>query len=69
MPERTTIEVSGMACDGCEQNVENALSDLAGVRRVEADHEAGTVEVAAEDDVAEDDLAAVVHDAGYEVAG
>jgi copper chaperone CopZ len=67
MVERRTIEVTGMTCDGCEQNVENALRNLGGVHRVEADHEAGTVEIAAEDDVDDGDLGAAIHDAGYDV--
>lgn len=65
--ERTTVDVDGMACDGCERNVESALSNLAGVSRVEADHEAGTVEVVREDDVGDDELAASVEEAGYDV--
>lgn len=67
MPERRTIEVEGMACTGCEGNVESALTTVEGVRRVEADHEAGTVEVVVDDDVTDDDVDAAVHDAGYEV--
>lgn len=67
MPQRRTIDVSGMSCNGCENNVENALKNLDGVRRVEADHEAGTVEVVAEDEVSDDALGEAVHGAGYEV--
>lgn len=67
MTHRRTIEVSGMSCDGCERNVESALNNVTSVRRVEADHEAGTVEVVVEDDVGDDDLGNAIHDAGYEV--
>ena len=67
MARRKTIEVSGMSCNGCERNVENALKDISGVHRVEANHEAGAVEVAVEDDVDDDDLGTAIHDAGYEV--
>ncbi|USZ78491.1 cation transporter (plasmid) [Halorussus vallis] len=35
--ERKTIAVTGMSCNGCEQNVENALKTIEGVTRVEAD--------------------------------
>ena len=68
MPQRKTIEVSGMSCDGCERNVENSLKSIDGVRRVEANHETGTVEVALEDGVDTDRLSTAIHDAGYEVA-
>ena len=65
--ERKTISVTGMSCNGCEQNVENSLTTLDGVNRVEADHEAETVEVVADDDVSEDDIADAVRSAGYEL--
>ncbi|MFB6119393.1 heavy-metal-associated domain-containing protein [Halosegnis sp.] len=66
--QRTTISVSGMACDGCEQNVETAVETLDGVNRVEADHTADTVEVVRADDVADDDLHAAIERAGYDVS-
>lgn len=62
---RRTIEVSGMSCNGCETNVENALESVSGVRRVEADHEGATVEVVV--NVSDEDLGDAVHGAGYEV--
>jgi copper chaperone len=65
--ERKTISVTGMSCDGCEQNVTNALKNLDDVNRVEADHEADTVEVVADDSVTDDDIHAAIEQAGYEV--
>lgn len=67
MARRQTLQVSGMACAGCEQTIESALGNVTGVRRIDADHEAGTVEVVLGDDVDDDDLRTAVHDAGYEV--
>lgn len=67
MTQRRTINVSGMSCNGCEKNVENALKNVGGVRRVEANHEGGTVEVVTEDDVSDDDIGNAIHQAGYEV--
>lgn len=69
MVERRTIQVDGMSCGGCEDAVENALRTLDGVHRVDANHEAGTVEVATESDVSDDDLGTTIHDAGYGVIG
>ena len=65
--ERKTLSVAGMSCNGCEQNVTNALTTLDGVNRVEADHEDDTVEVVADDSVSDDDIRAAVERAGYEV--
>ncbi|MFB6281576.1 MAG: heavy-metal-associated domain-containing protein [Haloferacaceae archaeon] len=66
--ERRTIPVTGMSCDGCERNVENALRTVDGVTRVDADHEADTVEVVADDGVADGDVEAAIESAGYDVA-
>ena len=64
--KRDTIPVSGMSCNGCEQNLENALRKLDGVTRVEADHEADTVEVVV-DDVGDAEVHDVIERAGYDV--
>lgn len=66
--KRETIAVTGMSCNGCEQNVESALESIDGVNRVEANHEGDTVEVAVEDDVADEDIHAAIQQAGYDVA-
>lgn len=66
--ERKSISVTGMSCNGCEQNVENTLQTIEGVSRVDADHGTNTVELVAEDDVAEDDIEAAIENAGYDVA-
>jgi len=67
--ERKTLAVTGMSCNGCEQNVESALQSLDGVSRVEADHEADTVGVVVDDAVTDDDLTTAIEGAGYDVAG
>jgi len=61
----TTLAVSGMSCTGCESNVESAVSELAGVQAVDADHEAGTVTV--EGDVDQGAVESAIEDSGYEV--
>jgi copper chaperone len=65
--ERQTISVTGMSCNGCEQNVEIALRNLDGVSRVDADHEADTVDVVLEDEVSDDDVNAAIEQAGYDI--
>jgi copper chaperone CopZ len=44
MTDTKLFHVEGMDCTGCESNIRFALSTLAGVERVEADHRAKTVE-------------------------
>lgn len=65
---RTTLSVDGMACDGCESAVVDALTAIDGVSSVEADHEADEVAVEYDEDaVSVDDLGAAIDEAGYAV--
>ena len=66
--ERKTLSVTGMSCNGCEQNVENALQSLDGVSRVKADHQDDTVDIVVDDGVSDNNLTAAVEGAGYDVA-
>ncbi|SEH15088.1 copper chaperone [Natronorubrum sediminis] len=63
-----TITVTGMSCEGCEQNVEDALQALDGVAQVSADHEAESVELDTEGGVEDEEIHAAIEDAGYDVA-
>ena len=66
--ERKTLSVTGISCNGCEQNVENALQSLDSVNRVEADHQDDTVDIVVDDSVSDTDLTTVIEEAGYDVA-
>lgn len=65
--EKLDLKVKGMSCTGCEQTVTNAVKQVEGVRRVEADHEASSVEVTAEDSH-EDEIRQAIHKAGFDVS-
>ncbi|AFZ73996.1 heavy-metal-associated domain-containing protein [Natronobacterium gregoryi] len=67
--EQTTLEVDGMACDGCEESVVDALEALSGVSSVTADHESGEVRVEHDEEtVDEGTISGTIEDAGYEPA-
>lgn len=59
-----TIDVDGMACDGCEETVTDALAAIDGVESASANHETGTATV--EGDVDVDALVDAVVEAGYD---
>lgn len=61
-----TITVEGMSCEGCEQNVEDALEDVSGVTDATADRESETATV--EGDADTDRLVSAVDEAGYEAS-
>lgn len=43
--EEKTFEVSGIHCEGCEQRIARALSQMPGVRKVSASHNAQEIGV------------------------
>ena len=45
MSESLQLTVTGMTCGGCENAVKRAVSKLAGVEAVSADHHANLVDV------------------------
>ena len=59
----TTISVEGMSCGHCEQTVEEALCDVAGVTDADADRESERVTVEGDAEVSA--LLTAVEDAGY----
>lgn len=65
--EKLDFSVEGMSCTGCEQTVTNAVKQVEGVRRVEADHETGNVEVTVESGD-EAGIRQAIHDAGFDVS-
>lgn len=58
-----TITVEGMTCGGCEQNVEEALTDVSGVESASVDRNANSASVEGDADTAT--LVQAVEDAGY----
>jgi len=62
-----TLTVTGMACGGCEDTVEEELLELDGVTGVAADHESDTVEVTMSDSVTNEELTNAIQSAGFEL--
>lgn len=61
------IKVDGMVCGGCENRVKNAVSTIAGVEAVKANHNDGSVVVTAKDDVLEQAIKDKIEDIGFTV--
>ncbi|MCH7659450.1 MAG: heavy-metal-associated domain-containing protein [Euryarchaeota archaeon] len=59
--------MSGMSCEGCEQNVVDSLEELGGVNGASADNETGVVRI--EGEASDEKLRAAIEEAGYEVNG
>ena len=41
--KETIIKVRGMACEGCEKRIQNALKNMEGIENEVANHKEGTV--------------------------
>ena len=63
--KETIIKVEGMMCTGCENRIQNAVSEIKGVESVKADHEKGIVEVKGTADIKE--VKEAIEDLGFEV--
>ncbi|NHN41168.1 heavy-metal-associated domain-containing protein [Halorubellus sp. JP-L1] len=62
----TTITVTGMSCEHCEETVADALADVEGVASVDVDREAESATV--DGDADPNALVAAVEDAGYDAS-
>lgn len=57
-----------MSCTGCENNIRFALSSLAGIEHVHADHQAARVEVVYDPaQIDETAVSSAIEDMGYRV--
>jgi copper chaperone len=65
--EQTTLEVTGMACGGCEENVTETLEAFDGVASVTANHEADEVRVEHDESTTVGSIRGAIENAGYEV--
>ena len=61
------LKVEGMVCGGCENRVQNAVSTIAGVEAVKANHNDGSVIVTAKEDVLEQTIMDKIEDIGFTV--
>ena len=66
MTESRVLRVPDMSCGHCESSVQEALGELDGVERANADHTKGEVELTYDaSKVTEEDLREAIDEAGY----
>ena len=69
MSETTSAyHVTGMTCGHCVQAITTEIGALPGVEEVHVDLSSGSVVVASLQPLVESDVAAAVHEAGYQLA-
>ncbi|MDR2493062.1 MAG: cation transporter [Coriobacteriales bacterium] len=66
--EKLTLRVEGMACEHCENALQDAVRKLPGIKKVKANRRKCVVEVVYDDALTEPDaIAQTVADTGFEV--
>lgn len=65
--EKTTIKVKGMVCTGCENRVKNALNEIEGIKKVDANFKTGEVKVEHDHEVSKEKIEDTILDIGFEV--
>ncbi|MFO8028761.1 MAG: heavy metal-associated domain-containing protein [Cyclonatronaceae bacterium] len=67
MEKKEIFRIEGMKCSGCSEAVQSALRQSDGVSEAKVSHEDGTAQVT--HSLSDDDIARIVENAGYHVAG
>ena len=65
--KETIINVKGMVCGGCENRIKNALGDIKGIEKVEANYKTGKVKIFTSENVERKAMEDVIEDVGFEV--
>lgn len=65
--KETILHVKGMVCGGCENRVKNALGEIEGVQKVEADFQTGIVKVLAKETVTKESMEETITDIGFDI--
>lgn len=65
--KKLDLKVKGMVCSGCENRVKNALKNIEGVTKVNANHKTGLVTVNYKDETDTNLFTQVISDLGYEI--
>ena len=68
--QRVDLKIKGMTCEGCETNINHAISLVDGVLRVESDYKRGEAKVQYDASKTEkEEIVAAVKGTGYEIEG
>lgn len=62
-----SLKVKGMMCGGCENRVKNALGNIDGIEKVDADYTTGNVIVYCNNTIDKKIIEETILDIGYEI--
>lgn len=61
------LKVEGMACEGCENRIKSALSELEGIESIEASHKEKNVKIKSCEDIDINTVKEIIKDLDFEV--
>ena len=61
------IKINGMVCEGCENRVKTALSEISGDESVDANHNTGIVTIKYENNIDVNQIKERIVDLGFEI--
>jgi len=61
------LNVEGIACSGCENRIQNAISKMEGIEKVVASHENKNVIITAKEDISEEAIKEKINDLGFSI--
>lgn len=62
-----SLKIKGMMCNGCENRVKNALSNLDGIEKVNANYTTGEVIIYCNNTIDKKIIEDTIEDIGYEI--
>ena len=65
--KKIILNVKGMVCNGCEKRVENALMNIEGVTKVNADYKKSRVTITTKEEIEKKNFEKAIEDLGYEI--
>ena len=65
--KKIDLKVNGMVCSGCENRVKNALMNIDGVAKVNANHKKNLVTITLKEEIDKNILENEIENLGYEI--
>ncbi len=65
--QKITLKIKGMVCHGCENRLENALKNIEGIKKVKADYQKETVQVAFQEENSKDLIYKTIENMGFKI--
>lgn len=66
---KITLNIDGMGCAHCENGINNAIKGKYAVKSVASSHSKGETEIIAKEEIAREELEALISETGFKMVG